>query len=256
MISIKDLSEIEIMRRGGRITAEVLQEALAAANPGVTLLELEKIAVDGIIRRGGSPAFQRVKGYKFATCLNVNEGIVHGIPTERKLMGGDILSVDLGTFYQGFNTDASWTVLVGESENQITEDWEKKRMFLKAGEEALTAAIAKARVGNHVLDISAAIQQGVEKAGYNPVDTLVGHGVGKELHEDPQIPCLVMRGPNPELTAGMTLAIEVIYTKGGRDLQVAQDGWTVETVDKSWSGLFEHTVVLTEDGPIILTEQE
>ena len=266
MITIKSPAEIELMRQGGRINSETLQEVLAAVGPGVTLLELEKIAVDGIIRRGGSPAFQRVKGYKFATCLNVNEGIVHGIPTERKLMGGDILSVDLGTFYQGFNTDASWTVLVGparrslgaggESENQRTEDWEKKRRFLKAGEEALTAAITKARVGNHVLDISAAIQQGVEKAGYNPVDTLVGHGVGKELHEDPQIPCLVMKGPNPELTAGMTLAIEVIYTKGGRDLQVAQDGWTVETVDKSWSGLFEHTVALTDDGPIILTERE
>jgi len=252
MISIKDPLEIELMRRGGQITAKVLQEVLAAAAPGVTLLELEKIAAAGIIRRGGSPAFQRVKGYKFATCLNVNEGIVHGIPTERELVEGDILSVDLGTFYQGFNTDASWTVYVGDKKKAPAA----KINFLRAGEAALTDAISKARTGNRVLDISAAIQRGVERANYTPVDTLVGHGVGKDLHEDPQIPCLVMAGPNPPISAGMALAIEVIYTEGGRDLQIAADGWTVETVDKSLSGLFEHTVAITEKGPEILTLSE
>lgn len=252
MITIKSQSEIESMRRGGQITAQVLQEVVAAAHPGITLLELEKIAADGIIRRGGSPAFQRVEGYKFATCLNLNEGIVHGIPNERKLEEGDLLSVDLGTFYQGLNTDASWTVYVGDLKKAPAA----KLNFLKVGEKALAQAIETARPGNRVLDISAAMQRIVEEAGYTPVDTLVGHGVGKKLHEDPQIPCLVMRGPNPELAAGMTLAIEAIYTKGGRDLQVASDNWTIETVDKSWGGLFEHTIAVTEDGPIILTEQE
>uniref|UniRef100_A0A831Z0G2 Methionine aminopeptidase n=1 Tax=candidate division WWE3 bacterium TaxID=2053526 RepID=A0A831Z0G2_UNCKA len=250
MIPIKSPSEIERMRRGGRITAAVLQEVLAAANPGVTLLELEKIARDGIARRGGSSAFQRVEGYKFATCLNVNEGVVHGIPTERRLQEGDILSVDLGTFYRGFNTDAAWTVYVGD----LREAPVSKLLFLKTGKEALRVAIAEARAGKRVFDISAKIQQGVEKAGYTPVDTLVGHGVGRELHEDPQIPCLVIKGSNPKLKAGMALAIEVIYTERGRDLRVAEDGWTVETVDKSLSGLFEHTVVITEKGPEILTD--
>ena len=198
------------------------------------------------------PAFEMVEGYRFATCLNLNQGIVHGIPNSRKLVEGDILSVDLGTFYRGFNTDASWTVYVGDRQKAPGG----KLRFLKAGEKTLAAAIAKAQAGGRIQDISAAIQQGVEEAGYNPVDTLVGHGVGKELHEDPQIPCLVIKGPNPEIKAGMTLAVEVIYTEKGRELQVAADGWTVETVDKSLSGLFEHTVAVTESGPIILTEQE
>lgn len=238
------------MRAGGRITATALEKVLGQARPGTTLLDLENIAREEIIKGGGTPAFERVKDYRFATCLNVNEGIVHGIPTSRILEDGDILSVDLGTFYRGFNTDASWTVYIGDK-RQATSD---KVKFLETGEQALKEAIGEARVGNRVLDISAAMQKVVEEAGYNPVDTLVGHGVGKELHEEPQIPCLVMKGPNPELAIGMTLAIEVIYTEGDRDLKVAEDGWTIETADKSLSGLFEHTVVLTAEGPIILTD--
>jgi methionyl aminopeptidase len=252
VITRKNEQDLQIMRAGGRITAAALQKVSQQAGPGIPLLDLEKIAREEITRGGGTPAFERVKDYHFATCLNINEGIVHGIPTSRKLEEGDILSVDLGTFYQGFNTDASWTIYIGDRQKAPPA----KLDFLQAGEEALTAAIAKARAGNRVLDISAAIQQGVEKAGYTPVDTLVGHGVGKELHEDPQIPCLVMAGPNPQLSAGMVLAIEVIYTEGDRDLEIAADGWTVETVDKSLSGLFEQTVAITENGPEILTEQD
>jgi methionyl aminopeptidase len=250
MITIKGEEEIRVMREGGRITAAALHKVLQQVQPGVSLLELEKTAREEILRGGGTPAFERVKGYRFATCLNLNEGIVHGIPTSRKLEEGEILSVDLGTFYQGLNTDASWTVYVGDKQKAPAS----KINFLKAGEETLRAAIAEAQAGRRVLDISAAIQRGVESVGYTPVDTLVGHGVGKELHEDPQIPCLVMKGSNPELTVGMTLAIEVIYTERGRDLQIAADGWTVETVDKSLSALFEHTVAVTESGPITLTE--
>jgi methionyl aminopeptidase len=250
MITIKSEEEIRVMREGGRITASALQKVLQQVHPGVSLLELEKVAREEILRGGGTPAFERVEGYRFTTCLNLNEGIVHGIPTSRKLEEGDILSVDLGTFYQGLNTDASWTVYVGDKQKAPIS----KINFLKAGEEALTAAIAEARGGNHVLDISAAMQAVVENAGFTTVDTLVGHGVGKELHEDPQIPCLVTKGPNPEITAGMTLAIEVIYTERGRDLRVAEDGWTMETADQSLSALFEHTVVVTEKGPEILTQ--
>lgn len=249
MITVKSPEEIEIMRRGGRITAEVLQEVLAAVKPGVTLLELEKIAVAGISRRGGSPAFQRVEGYKFATCLNVNEGIVHGIPTERKLEEGDLLSVDLGTYYREFNTDASWTVYVGDRRSAPAE----KIRFIEAGEKALRLAIEQARVGNRVGDISAGMQRILERDGYSPVRTLVGHGVGRELHEDPQIPCLVFSNRGPKLLEGMTLAIEVIYTEGSSELGVAADGWTIETRDRSLSGLFEKTVAVTKTGPIILT---
>ncbi len=237
------------MKKGGRITAEVLQEVLAVAGPGVTLLELEKIAADGIVGRGGSPAFQRVEGYKFATCLNVNEGIVHGIPTERKLVEGDLLSVDLGTYYKGFNTDASWTVYVGNREQASAS----KIKFLEAGERALDLSISQAQVGNHVGDISSAMQRVLEQNGYSPVSTLVGHGVGKDLHEDPQIPCLVLQSRGPKLLEGMTLAIEVIYTEGSPELGVAKDGWTIETRDRSLSGLFEKTIAVTKDGPIILT---
>ena len=247
MIIRKTAEEIELMREGGRITAEVLQEVLAAAEPGVTLLELEKIAADGIARRGGSPAFQRVEGYKFATCLNVNEGIVHGIPTGRKLVEGDLLSVDLGTYCNGFNTDASWTVYVGNRERAPAP----KIRFLEAGEQALDLSISQAQVGNRVGDISSAMQGVLEQNGYSPVSTLVGHGVGKNLHEDPQVPCLVLQNRGPKLLEGMTLAIEVIYTERRPELGVAADGWTIET--RSLSGLFEKTIAVTKDGPIILT---
>lgn len=249
MIIRKTAEEIELMREGGRITAEVLREVSAAAGPGVTLLELEKIAADGIARRGGSPAFQRVEDYKFVTCLNVNEGIVHGIPTARKLAEEDILSVDLGTYYKGFNTDASWTVYVGNREQASAP----KIKFLEAGERALDLSISQAQVGNHIGDISSAMQRVLEQNGYSPVTTLVGHGVGKDLHEDPQIPCLALPNRGSKLLEGMTLAIEVIYTEGSPELGVAKDGWTIETRDRSLGGLFEKTIAVTKDGPITLT---
>ncbi len=237
------------MRQGGRITAEVLQEVLAAVRPGTALLELERVAVEGIARRGGTPAFQRVSGYRFATCLNVNEGVVHGIPTMRKLAAGDILSVDLGTYYRGFNTDAAWTVAVGGRRRASAD----RQRFLESGERALAQAIAQARAGNRVDQISAAMQEVLERDGYSPVETLVGHGVGRELHEEPQIPCRVVQRGGPKLQAGMTLAIEVIYTEGSPELEVAEDGWTIKTRDGSCSALFEKTVAVTSNGPIILT---
>lgn len=171
------------------------------------------------------------------------------MPTDRKLVEGELLSVDLGTFYKGFNTDSSWTVCVGDQKKAP----KSKIEFLKVGERALKRAIAQARVGKKVVDISRAMQKVVEQGGYSPVDSLVGHGIGKKLHEDPQIPCLVLRNYSPELVVGMTLAIEVIYTEGSPELKVEEDGWTVSTSDGSLSGLFEHTVAVTDEGPIILT---
>ncbi len=238
------------MKAGARITASALKKVFEMSRPGVELLELEKVADDEISSLGGEPAFRRVTGYDFSTCLNVNEGVVHGLPTNRKLAEGDLLSVDLGTYYRGFNTDSSWTVYVGDSKKASQE----KIRFLEAGEQALKAAIDQAHVGKRVGDISIAMQKVLEEFGYNPVDSLVGHGIGRELHEDPQVPCKVTHGYGARLKAGMTLAIEAIYTKGSINLQVAEDEWTIVTDDGSLSGLFEHTVVVTKKGPIILTE--
>lgn len=251
MITIKTAEELEVMREGGKITAAVLKKVLEAARPGIALSELEKLANDEILSRGGEPAFKRVRDYGFATCLSINEGVVHGLPTDRKLVGGELLSVDLGTFYKGFNTDSSWMMYIGDQKKMS----KSKIEFLKVGERALKGAIDQARVGKKVVDISRAMQKVIERGGYSPVDSLVGHGIGEKLHEDPEIPCLVLRNYSPELAVGMTLAIEVIYTEGSPELKVEEDGWTVSTSDGSLSGLFEHTVAVTDEGPIILTKR-
>lgn len=248
-IRIKTKEQIEAMKEGGKITARALQEVLSAMEVGTSTAELDKIAEDFILAAGGEPAFKRVPGYDFTTCLNLNEGVVHGRPSRRKLREGDILSADLGTYYKGLNTDASWTVYVGDK-RRAARDTIK---FLRAGEEALWAAIGQAKVGNRVGDISRAIQSTLERRGFTPVDILVGHGVGEELHEEPQIPCLVIHGEGPELREGMTLAIEVIYTAGSPALKILPDGWTFVTVDASLAGLFEHSIAVTAGGPIVLT---
>jgi methionyl aminopeptidase len=252
MIKLKTTREIEIMKEGAKITASALGKTLEAAAPGTKLLELEEIAEEEITRLGAEPAFKRVAGYDFATCLNLDEGVVHGLPTKKELAEGNLLSVDLGAYYKGFNTDSSWTVYVGD----IKKAPQEKIRFLEAGKKALAAAINQARVGNRVGDISSAMQGVLEEAGYNPVDSLVGHGIGKDLHEKPQVPCKVIHGFGPRLKEGMTLAIEAIYSAGSTNLVVADNGWTVATDDGSLSGLFEHTVAVTKKGPIILTEPD
>ncbi|GMR19380.1 MAG: type I methionyl aminopeptidase [Patescibacteria group bacterium] len=241
------------MHEGGKITAAALEKVLKSAILGISLRELEEVAREEITRLGGEPAFQRVRGYEFATCLNVNEGVVHGLPTGRKLAEGDLFSADLGTYYKGFNTDSSWTVRIGGPSAGSSAAPQVE--FLRSGEEALKKAIAQARVGRRVADISRAMQEVLERKGYRPIDSLVGHGIGRELHEDPQIPCLVRRGRGPELAEGMTLAIEVIYTEGDSRLQVEKDGWTISTADGRLSGLFEHTIAVTDGGPVILTQR-
>lgn len=257
-IKIKSVEQIKIMKEGGEITAGALQKVLAAAEPGVSLAELDKIAEDHILRAKGEPAFKRVPGYDFTTCLNLNEGVVHGLPTEKVLREGDILSVDLGTYFKGFNTDHAWSVCIGDPSTSLGAGKRKvgdKIKFLEAGERALKASIAACRIGNRVEDISRAMETVLRERGYLPVETLVGHGVGKELHEDPQIPCLVVKtgGDSPELVEGMTLAIEVIYTIGDPELKVSSDGWTIVTADGGLAGLFEHSIAITKSVPIVLT---
>lgn len=246
MISVKTTEEIELMREGGRKLAWVLDQVLRAVKPGASLKELDQLAESLIEKKGGKPSFKMVKGYNWATCININQGVVHGVPGNYRLRNGDLVSVDIGMFCQGLHTDMARTVPVQT----------KKDIFLKTGEKALKKAIKATKPGNRVGHISKAIGKEIKKAGFSPVKALTGHGVGKKLHEDPQIPCF-LKGKierTPELAPGMTLAIEVIYTQGKPDVVLADDGWTVKTADGKLAGLFEDTVVITAKGGKVLTK--
>ncbi|MDO8451546.1 MAG: type I methionyl aminopeptidase [bacterium] len=253
MIDIKTPREIEFMRTGGKALGRTLTELLAIASVGVSLNDIEARAKKRIQEAGGTPSFQTVRGYKWATCLCVNEVVVHGIPTEYKLKDGDLLTIDVGLLYQGFHTDTAWTKEVKSEKSKVKS---QKEVFLQAGQEALRRGIVQARAGNRVGHISQAIQMCIEGAGYNVVRTLVGHGVGKELHEDPQIPGF-LRGTIDEtekLIEGMTIAVEVIYAMGkSAVIYDNDDGWSIATKDRSLSAVFEHTVEVGPNGPSILT---
>lgn len=224
------------MRVSGKIAASALKKAIESIQVGISALEVDKIAEKEIYRLGGDLSYKTVPGYKYATCITVNEQVVHGLPTQRKFIDGDIVSVDLAVEYKGWHTDCAWTVVLGEDKD--------KNHFLKIGQEALRDGIAQAVEGNRVGDISAAIQTKIERSGYNVVRSLVGHGVGKALHEEPEIPGYGNKGTGVLLKSGMSLAIEVIYTMGNYDLILESDGWTYATCDKSLSGLFEATVIV------------
>lgn len=246
MIPLKTSEQIAIMRAGGKILARILPETLAMAKPGVTTLELDQFADDLMAKAGAKPSFKMEK-YSYATCMCVNDMVVHGIPGGYILRVGDILGIDMGIFYRGFHTDASWTIEIGGKNN----------IFLKTGEKALQEAIRVCQPGNHIGHISQKIQEIVEGGGYSCVKQLVGHGVGRELHEDPEIPCY-LRGRienTPEIKVNMVLAIEIIYNQGKSPVVYKNDdGWTIVTRDGLPSGLFEHTVAITENGPEILTQ--
>lgn len=246
MIPIKSLSDIKVMKEGGVIAAKALQSALYEAKVGVTLRELDAVVERVLQENGATGGFKTVGGYGFSTCINVNEGIVHGIPGGYKIRKGDLVSIDLGAYYRGFHTDLAYTIEV-ETKNETD--------FLLTGKKALEAAISQCKDGNHLGDISGTIQETVEKAGYSVSLELVGHGIGLRLHEPPQVPCYGKKGKGVTLREGMVLAIEVIYQKGSPALVLAEDGWTLETEDGSLSALFEHTVAITEKEPEILTKQ-
>lgn len=230
--------------------AGILEKVKQAVKPGITTIELDHYA-DELISAVGEPSFKHVRDYKWATCMCVNDVVVHGIPNEYKLKETDILGIDLGILYKGFHTDMSETVLIGSNSTNLTN----LTNFLSIGKEALVKAISVARAGNRVGHISQAIQETIEVGGYSPVRSLVGHGIGRELHEDPHIPCILTGTieETPQLEWGMTIAIEVIYNQGGPELVKDSDGWTIKTVDHTLSGLFEQTVVILEEGPKILT---
>jgi len=252
MISLKTRKEIEIMKEGGQRLAEVMKEALAIAKPGITLSQINQKIEESILKKGGQPSFKMVPGYHWASCLNVNQGIVHGIPNDYSLKENDFLSLDMGFFLKGFHNDMSRTIKVMKKGG---EDKTQKDEFLKTGERALKKAIEAARVGNHVGHLSRAIEKELRGAGLSPIEVLTGHGVGRKLHEPPPIPCLLMGSikSTPKLKVGMTLAIEIIYAQGSPEVVLAADDWTIETADGQLAGLFEETIAIQSGKPLLLT---
>ncbi len=258
MINIKNDKQIKDIRHGGKILAEVLFDVLEHAKPGVSELELDKLAEELIIKKGGEPGFKRVDGYKHTICISVNSVVVHGVPTSYKIKEGDVVGIDCGVFYNGLNTDMAETILVSRGpaapSSRVTP-LEIGR-FLETGRKALEGGIKQAKVGNRVGHISKAIQDIVEGEGYSVVESLVGHGVGRQLHEDPEVPGFLVGDINntPFLKENMTIAIEVIYNMGGKDVVYkGDDEWTISTADNSLSGLFERTIAITKQGPMFLT---
>ncbi len=251
MIQIKNESEIEKMREGGKILGFALSEVLKQAKPGVTELELDKLAEKLITEKGAQPGFKKVQGYKNTICISTNNVVVHGVPSSYVLREGDVVGIDCGAFYKGFHTDMSQSIIVGEKKDpQISK-------FLKTGELALTHAIKEAVEGNRIGNISEVIQDMVEAGGYSVVKSLIGHGVGKQLHEEPEIPGYLgdKIEKTPLIKNGMTLAIEVIYNMGKDSVVYAnKDGWTISTKDGSLSGLFERTIAVTDKNPEVLTK--
>ena len=246
MIRTKSQEEIKIMATGGKISAQVLEETLDQIRPGMSTLELDIFAEKRILDLGAKPSFKGFEGYRFSTCINIDDGIVHGIPGKYVIQEGDVVSVDLGVIYEGFHTDTSWTVIAGKGSRQ-------NEKFLEAGKSALAKSVKACKAGNRIGDISSAMQAEVERSGYNVVRDLVGHGVGRELHEEPQVPCYGRAGTGLYLSEGLVIAIEVIYTSGSSKLKVMDDGWTMATKDGSISGLFEQTVAIERGMPKILT---
>ncbi len=243
---IKSNKEIAIMKKSGQICALALKKVLDNVKPGVTCLSLDKIAQEEIEKRGATPSFKTVEDYKHRICTTINEQVVHGVPTTRKLEEGDILSIDIGALYKGYHSDLAITVPVGK----IAKD---TQAFIDTGKQTLKTALKQVEVGNCIGDISASIQKGIENAGYSIVKSLTGHGVGTELHEDPMIPGYGKKGTGPTIKENMTLAVEVIYTQGSGEVGVEKDNWTITAADGSLGGLFEQTIAVKRSGPIVLT---
>lgn len=247
MIILKSRHEIEKMKISNRIVVEVLEEIKKKIRVGVTTIELDRLAESVILKKGGTPAFKGYRGYPNSLCISINEQVVHGIPSNRRLKDGDLVSIDLGVYHDGYYGDAAITVGTGE----IT--LEAKRL-LDATQKALYIGIEKARAGNHLSDISNAVQMYVEGEGFSVVRAFVGHGIGTSLHEEPQVPNFGEAGKGPLLKNGMVLAIEPMVNAGVSDVEVLEDDWTVVTADGSLSAHFEHTVAVTDNGVEILTE--
>jgi methionyl aminopeptidase len=247
VIILKSPQEIERMKRPCRIVAEVLEVVSSEVRPGINTLALNELAEREAKKRGARPAFKGYSGYPFSLCCSVNDQVVHGMPNERELVEGDILSIDFGVIYGGFYGDAAVTLPLGNVSDAA-------RRLMEITEQSLVAAIAVATSDNRLSDISHAVQSYVEARGYSVVREFVGHGIGKNLHESPQIPNFGLPGRGVKLKPGMVLAIEPMINEKGHEVKVLQDGWTAVTCDGGLSAHFEHTVAITEHGPEILTK--
>lgn len=245
-VILKSREEIEIMRRTNLIVAEVLHVLKANVGAGVTTLDLERIAEEELKKTDARPAFKGYRGYPWCLCTSVNNEVVHGMPSKRALNDGDIVSIDFGVLSDGFYGDSAITVPVGS----VSPDAAR---LVKVTEESLEKAIEAAVAGNRLLDISASVQRYVESHGFSVVREFVGHGIGRELHEAPQVPNFGLPGRGIRLKAGMVLAIEPMINMGGPDVKILDDGWTAVTADGSLSAHFEHTVAITDDGPYVLS---
>src|SRR5271167_457098 len=248
-IVCKSHSEIDKMRRSGRIVRQVLEAAKELVAPGVSTMDLERVAERKIRELGGKPAFKGYYDYPCVLCTSINDEIVHGIPSERRVLkAGDIVSIDTGVVLDGFYGDAAITVPVG---GEVSTELEK---LLEVTRESLYKAIEAARIGNTIGDVGAAVQQLVEANGFSVVREFVGHGIGTRLHEDPQVPNYGTPGHGPKLRDGMVLAIEPMVNVGKPGTRLLDDKWTAVTEDGSYSAHFEHCIAETQNGPVILTE--
>ena len=248
MIKLKSNREIELMREAGRIVALAHKTAKENIKPGLSTKKLDDLIEKVIRDNHATPSFKNYNGFPAAACISINEEVVHGIPKKRRIINeGDIVSVDIGANYKGYHGDSAWSYACGE----ISED--AKRLLIGT-EESLFKGLEFAKAGNYLSDISHAIQVHAEGLGFSVVRDFVGHGLGRELHEDPQIPNYGLPGRGPKLKAGMTLAIEPMINLGNKDVKVLNDGWTTVTRDKSISAHFEHSVLITDTGYEILTK--
>lgn len=246
MISIKSAREIETMRRSGKITARVLGDLMRAVKPGMTTKQLDDIAERGIRGMGGVPTFMGYHGYPASICASVNDQVVHGIPGSAPLREGDLLSIDIGTTFEGYVSDSAVTVAVGNVP-------ENAKRLMRVTQECLMIGIAQMLKGKRVGDIGAAVQAHAEANGYGVVRELVGHGVGTKMHEEPQVPNYGKPGSGAQLRSGLVLAVEPMITEGHYAVQTLKDGWTVVTADGKLAAHFEHTIAVTDEGPKILT---
>ncbi len=247
MIILKSKDDVAKIAHASRIVAEVLQELKKNIKAGVTTKELDRIAEEQIIKKKGIPAFKGYRNFPATLCVSINDEVVHGIPSKKRVLkDGDIVGIDLGVIYRGFYGDAALSVAVGN----VPSATEK---LLRVTEASLYAGIREARVGERLSNISHAVQTCAEAAGYSLVTEFVGHGIGRSLHEEPQVPNFGPKGKGPRLREGMVLAIEPMVNMGKSEVEVLEDGWTAVTLDHSLSAHFEHTVAITAEGPVILS---
>src|SRR5436190_4873007 len=236
------------MRRAGRVTAMTISTLLQAVHPGITTGDLDALAEETMRTEGCTPSFKGYRGFPASICTSVNHEIVHGIPSHRRVLNeGDLLSLDVGAIWEGYHGDSAVSVFVGEPPSDLAEK------LVRVTEESLEAGISQIRLGERLSDVGHAVQHVVEGAGFSVVREYVGHGIGRALHEDPQIPNYGPPGRGPELKPGLVVAIEPMVNMGGWETRVLADGWTVVTADGSPSAHFEHTIAVTEEGPEVLT---